>query len=59
MPLICGKDVRLRMEVDVSPHNRTGHKFHIGQLVEFRPKKGSPILTFHTMLNGTPRTIAR
>jgi hypothetical protein len=31
------------MGVDVSPHNRMGHKFHIGQLVEFRPKKGSPI----------------
>jgi hypothetical protein len=27
----------------VSPHNRMGHKFHVGQLVEFRPKKGSPI----------------
>jgi hypothetical protein len=31
------------MEMDVSPHNRMGHKFHIGQLVEFRPKQGSPI----------------
>jgi hypothetical protein len=31
------------MEVDVSPHNRVVHKFHIGQLVEFRPKKGSPV----------------
>jgi hypothetical protein len=31
------------MEVDVSPHSRMGHKFHIGQLVEFRPKKGSPV----------------
>jgi hypothetical protein len=27
----------------VSPHNRMGHKFHIGQLVELRPKKGSAI----------------
>jgi hypothetical protein len=24
-------------------HYRTGHKFYVGQLVEFRPKKGSPI----------------
>jgi hypothetical protein len=31
------------MEVDVSRRDRTGHKFHIGQLVEFRPKKGSPV----------------
>ena len=31
------------MEVDVSPHNRVVHRFHIGQLVEFRPKKGSPV----------------
>jgi hypothetical protein len=31
------------MEVDVSPHNRAGHKFHVGQLVEYRPKKGSPV----------------
>jgi hypothetical protein len=30
------------MEVDVSPH-KMGHKFHVGQLVSFRPKKGSPI----------------
>ena len=27
----------------MSAHNRMGHKFHIGQLVEFHPKKGSPI----------------
>ena len=27
----------------MSPHNRVVHKFHIGQLVEFRPKKGSPV----------------
>ena len=27
----------------MSPHSWTGHKFHIGQLVAFRPKKGSPI----------------
>ena len=31
------------MEVDVSPHNRVVHKFYIGQPVEFRPKKGSPV----------------
>jgi len=31
------------MEVDVPPHKRMSHKFHIGQLVEFRPKKGAPI----------------
>ena len=31
------------MEVDVSPHDRGSHRFHVGQLVEFRPKKGSPI----------------
>jgi hypothetical protein len=31
------------IEVDVSQRNRMAHKFHIGQLVEFRPKKGSPI----------------
>jgi hypothetical protein len=31
------------MKVDVSPHNGMSHKFHIGQLVEFRPRKGSPI----------------
>jgi hypothetical protein len=31
------------MEVDVSPHSRMSHKFHIGQLVEFHPKKGAPI----------------
>jgi hypothetical protein len=35
--------VRLRIEVEVSPHNRMGHKFHIGQLVEFWPKKGAAI----------------
>jgi hypothetical protein len=29
--------------VDVSPHNRMSHKFHVGQLVEFRFKKGSPM----------------
>ena len=27
----------------MSPHNRVVHKFHIGQLVEFRPKKGSAV----------------
>jgi len=27
----------------VSPRHRMSHKFHIGQIVEFRPKKGSPI----------------
>ena len=27
------------MEVDASPHNRASHKFHVGQLVEFRPNK--------------------
>jgi hypothetical protein len=27
----------------VSPHNRMGHKFHIGQLVEFRPEKGARV----------------
>ena len=27
----------------MSPHNRVVHKFNIGQLVEFRPKKGSPV----------------
>jgi hypothetical protein len=27
----------------VSPHNRAAHKFHVGQLVELRPKKSSPI----------------
>jgi hypothetical protein len=27
----------------VSSLNRTSHKFHVGQLVEFRPQKGSPI----------------
>jgi hypothetical protein len=31
------------MEVDVSPHNRMSHKFHVGQLVVFRPLKGSAI----------------
>jgi hypothetical protein len=31
------------MEVEVSSHNRMGHKFHIGQLVELRQKKCSPI----------------
>jgi hypothetical protein len=31
------------MEVDVSRHSRMSHKFHIGQLVEFHPKKGAPI----------------
>jgi hypothetical protein len=31
------------MEAKVSPRNRMIHKLHIGQLVEFRPKKGSPI----------------
>jgi hypothetical protein len=31
------------MGVHVSPPNRMSHKFHVGQLVEFRPKKGSPI----------------
>ena len=35
--------MRLRMEVNVSPQNRVGHKFHIGQLVEFWPKKGAAI----------------
>jgi len=35
--------LRVRAEVDVSAHNRMSHKFHVGQLVEFRPKKGSPI----------------
>ena len=35
--------MRVRAEVDVSAHNRMSHKFHVGQLVEFRPKKGSPI----------------
>lgn len=32
-------------EIDVSPHNRMSHKFHVGQLVEFRPKRGWPILS--------------
>lgn len=27
----------------MSPHDRTSHQFHVGQLVEFRPKKDSPI----------------
>ena len=27
----------------MSPHNRASHKFHVGQLVEFGPKKRSPI----------------
>jgi hypothetical protein len=27
----------------MSPHNRTSRKFHIGQLVEFRPNKSAPI----------------
>ena len=27
----------------MSPHSRMGHKFHIGQRVEFHPKKGAPI----------------
>ena len=27
----------------MSPRDRMSHKFHIGQIVEFRPKKGSPI----------------
>ena len=27
----------------MSPHNRVVHKFYIGQPVEFRPKKGSPV----------------
>ena len=31
------------MGVDVPPRDRGGHKFHVGQLVEFRPKQGSPI----------------
>jgi hypothetical protein len=31
------------MEVDVPPRNRMGHKFHVGQFVEFRPQKGSPV----------------
>jgi hypothetical protein len=31
------------VEIDVSPRDRMSHKFHIGQIVEFRPKKGSPI----------------
>ena len=35
------------MEVDVSPHNRASHKFHVGQLVEFGPKKRSPISSAH------------
>ena len=29
----------------MSPHNRMSHKFHVGQLVEFRPKRGWPILS--------------
>jgi integration host factor subunit alpha len=33
------------MEVDESPHNRMSHKFYIGQLVAFHPRKGSPIST--------------
>ena len=31
------------MEVDVSAHDRVSHKLLVGQLAEFRPKKGSPI----------------
>ena len=31
------------MEIDVLLRDRMSHKFHIGQIVEFRPKKGSPI----------------
>ncbi len=27
----------------MSPHDRLSHKFRIGQLVEFRPQKGSAI----------------
>jgi hypothetical protein len=27
----------------VSPRNRMRHRFHIGQLVDFHPKKASPI----------------
>jgi len=33
----------LLVEIDVLPRDRMSHKFHIGQIVEFRPKKGSPI----------------
>ena len=27
----------------MSPHNQASHKFHVGQLVEFRPNKRSAI----------------